>query len=125
MKHAASGVIVGYLVWTALWLGGNALLFNRPAEIIKAGQRYGEAGSLGGIIALSVVCSLAAGLVGARLSRERARGAVLVLAVLLLATGIFVQSGVWSLMPVWYHLTFLALVVPVTVMGGRLVGRQS
>lgn len=122
MKRAISGVIVGYLAWTVLWLGGNALLFSRPAEIIKVGQRYAEAGPLAGIIALSVVCSLAAGFVGARLSRERARGAVLVMAVLLLATGIFVQAGVWPLMPVWYHLTFLALVVPVTVMGGRLAG---
>ncbi len=55
--------------------------------------------------------------------------AVLVTAVLLLLTGIGVQSTVWHLMPLWYHATFLVLIVPVCVLAGRLwrqpVGKAS
>ena len=43
-------------------------------------------------------------------------------AVLLLITGIFVQMSIWALMPAWYHLTFLALLIPVTLVGGKFGG---
>ncbi len=39
-------------------------------------------------------------------------------------TGIAVQAGVWNLMPVWYQVAFLALLVPVSAVGGRLVRRE-
>jgi hypothetical protein len=123
MMRAALAVIVGYLVWTALWLGGNAAFFGAAAETVGAGVRFAAAGPLAGLIALSVVCSLAAGLSAAAIARQRARAVVLVLAALLLLTGIAVQIGVWTLMPTWYHLTFLALIVPASILGGRLVGR--
>ncbi len=35
-----------------------------------------------------------------------------------------VDAGAWNLMPVWYHLTFLTLIVPVVVIGGRLAGKR-
>ena len=34
--------------------------------------------------------------------------------------GIVVEVMYWSLMPVWYHIVFLALVVPMTLQGGRM-----
>lgn len=120
MKSTVIAVIVGYLTWTALWLGGNAALFGEAAEVVGAGQKYTATGPLVGVIVLSIVCSIAAGLITAKIAKDRARTAVMVTAVLLLLTGIGVQAGVWSLMPTWYHLVFLALVVPVTVLGGRL-----
>jgi len=45
-----------------------------------------------------------------------------VLAVLLLATGVGVQASVWILMPVWYHLGFLGLLVPGCLLRARLKG---
>lgn len=119
MKNIVA-VVAGYALWTALWLGGNAALFGGAATAVEAGQRYDAPGPLAGVIGLSLVCSLAAGLVCASIAR--ARGPVLVMALLLLATGIFVQAGVWELMPAWYHLTFLALIVPVALLGSRFAG---
>ncbi len=124
MKRAVLGVVAGYLVWTALWLGGNAVFFGAAAEVVKAGQRFDAVGPLAGLLALSVACSLASGITAAAISRDRAGGAVLVMAALLLFTGIAVQIGVWALMPSWYHATFLAFIVPVALLGGRL-GRRS
>lgn len=117
MLKAIIAVIAGYAVWTVIWLGGNAVLFTDAAEVVAAGQPYTAAGPLLGAVVLSVVCSLAAGYVCAFLARGRP---LMILAVLLLLTGIGVQAGVWSLMPLWYHLVFLGLVVPVTMAGGRL-----
>ena len=125
MGRVIVAVIAGYAVWTALWLGGNAVLFAEAAAVIGDGEAYTAAGPLAGVIVLSVACSLAAGLTAAAMARVKARGAVLSMAALLLLTGIGVQAGVWSFMPVWYHLIFLALIVPVAVLGGRFAGPRS
>ena len=55
---------------------------------------------------------------------RRLRG-LTVLAVLLVATGVGVQASVWTLMPVWYHLAFLGLLVPGCLLGARLKGTGS
>lgn len=119
------GIVVGYAVWTALWIGGNAILFTQAAEVVKAGERYDSAGILLGILALSLVCSVAGGLAAARIAQGRGMRAALILGVLLLGTGVAVQSGAWSLMPLWYHLAFLLLLVPVTLAGACLARRRS
>jgi hypothetical protein len=122
MGRAILGVIAGYVVWTVIWLAGNNLIFARAAETVAGGRRLVEVGLLLGILVLSVVCSLAAGAVTAAVARLKARPSVLVMAALLLVTGIGVQATVWNLMPAWYHLTFLVLIVPVCLVGARLVG---
>jgi hypothetical protein len=121
MGRAILGVIVGYVVWTVLWLAGNNLLFAGAAEIVTGGRRLSNPGPLVGILVLSVVCSLAAGAATAAIANVRARASVLIMAALLLVTGIGVQASVWNQMPAWYHLAFLALIVPVCLAGSRLV----
>ena len=122
MGRAILGVIAGYAVWTVIWLAGNNLIFAGAAETVAGGRMLESPGSLLGILVLSVVCSLAAGAVTAAIAKPKAGVSVLVMAVLLLITGIAVQASVWSLMPVWYHLAFLVLIVPVCLVGARLVG---
>ncbi len=121
--RAAVAVIVGYLIWTALWLGGNAVLFDAAAKMMSAGKTFSDAGPLAGLIALSIVCSLAAGCCAAVIAKKRHRPAVLVMSSLLLVTGVVVQYHIGTLMPVWYHLTFLALIVPVCIVGGAIITR--
>ena len=124
MGRAILGVIVGYVVWTAIWLaGGLAMMPVFPGQPNEAGV-YDSAAYLGLSLMLSVVCSLIGGLVCARLAKSSRLTAASVLAGLLLLTGLGVQIGAWSAMPVWYHLPFLTLLVPVTVAGGML-GRPA
>ena len=120
MGRAVVGVIAGYVVWTVFWLAGNNLLFSGVADSMAGGQRFDNGGPLLGILVLSVMCSLCAGAVTATIARGKASGSILIMALLLLATGIAVQLSVRSLMPVWYHLAFLALIIPVCLAGGRL-----
>ena len=125
MARAIIGVIAGYAVWSFVWLAGNALLFEAAGQEVAEGRSFTAAGPLLGILLLSVVCSLAAGAATAAIAKVKARGSVPVMALLLLATGIAVQASAWSLMPVWYHLTFLVLLVPVCLLGARLATRPG
>lgn len=121
MLRSILGVVGGYLVWTVLWLGGGlAMMPMFPDQPTEAGA-YDSSVYLALSLVLSVVCSLAAGAVCARISRSATRTPAIVLSVLLLLTGLGVQIGAWSMMPVWYHLPFLVLLVPVTLLGASLV----
>jgi hypothetical protein len=122
MGRSIFGVIAGYAVWTVLWLAGNNLMFAGAAETVARGQKLVLVAPLLGILILSVVCSVAAGVVTAAIAKLKARASVAVMSVLLLMTGIGVQATVWNLMPVWYHLFFLALIVPVCLLGAKLGG---
>tara|TARA_R110002072_G_scaffold136124_2_gene278142 strand:- start:110710 stop:111087 length:378 start_codon:yes stop_codon:yes gene_type:complete len=125
MKHTILGVVAGYVVWTAIWLGGNATLFSAAAEQSAAGEAVTAIGTLAGVLLLSIVCSLVAGMVAGWLGKQNAAQAVLITGVLLVLTGIGVQASVWSLMPVWYHLSFLLLILPVAMLGARLIKGSS
>ena len=61
--------LVGFVVWTALWLGGNAVI-----RVVRPSDFNEDAISnnivvLAIILALSVVCSIVAGYIVARTSR--------------------------------------------------------
>ncbi len=125
MAKAIIGAVVGYAIWTAIWLGGNAVMLPDAARVVGEGEPYDATGPLVGAIGLSVVCSLAAGLAAATIAGPRARTAAIVAAAALLLTGIGVQAGAWSLIPLWYHLIFLVLIVPMVLLGARLRGTGS
>ena len=116
---------IGLVVWTALWLGGNAgLRAVSPQNYLEDGSTR-NFGLLLTTLVLSVVCSIVAGYVTAMVAKAQAVNAVWILAITNLAIGIFVQIGYWDVMPVWYHLSFLALLVPGVILGGRLRGSGS
>lgn len=120
MGRAILAVVVGYVVWTVVWLGGGAALAAVfPDQPNEAGV-YDNAAMLGVLLALSVVCSLLGGMTCGKITRGKRR-APMVLAVLLLLTGIGVQAGAWSAMPIWFHIPFLLLLVPVTWLAAGLV----
>ena len=74
-----------------------------------------------GLIAYSAVLSVLAGWVTAAVKgAPDAMVAVKGLAAVNLLIGIAVEVMYWSLMPAWYHIVFLALVVPMTMVGGRM-----
>lgn len=117
MMRQVLGVIAGYAAWTAVWLGGGAG-FRSVWPELDGVQSITATAPLLSLLGLSLACSLLAGFTTRRLAAKS--GAVLVMALLLIATGIGVQMSVWELMPVWYHLAFLVLLLPVATLGGRL-----
>ncbi|MBL8764758.1 MAG: hypothetical protein JNM07_10865 [Phycisphaerae bacterium] len=117
MLRIIIAVVVGFALWSAVWLGGNTLLFSSASEAVGRGEAVTGAGVLLGILALSVACSAIAGAAAGAIARSMR--AVTVLAVLLLAVGVLVQASALHLMPAWYHVVFLGLLIPVTTLAGR------
>ena len=124
MGRLILGPIAGYAVWTVIWLGGNALFFAEAKEVVARGEAYTRTGPLLGALGLSILCSLAAGVTAGAIGRARAGGAALAAGLLLLATGIFVQGGARDQMPLWYHLAFLLLLLPLTLLGAGWAKRR-
>ncbi len=115
-------VLLGYGVWTALWLLGNfglGSLYPEAQEAFESGKELAEPLYLAGALAWSTICSFVAGRVTARMASKSAKLAVLLMASLLLVTGIMVQVSVWEQMPLWYHIPFLLLLIPICALGGR------
>ena len=112
-------IVVGYAVWTAFWLGGNAGFRALGITPRDQASRIESSGTLLALLVLSIVASVAGGYMSGLISTGRASANIC--AGLLLATGIAVQWGVRSLFPVWYHASFLLLLVPVFLLGSSFV----
>ena len=122
MLRNALAVASGFLAWTALFFGLAAViraLF--PGAHGADGSVYAS-GPLLLYLALTVLASGVAGFAAALVARSRHGRIVLVTGLLLLGVGLAVQLSSWSLAPAWYNVAFLALLVPLTILGGRLAG---
>jgi hypothetical protein len=114
------GITTGFLLWTILWLGSEPVIVtmvpewnhgNDPARVVD--------GYLIAKLILSVMFSLLSGYLSAVISKD-AIWAPTILGVVLFLVGLFVQISVWASVPVWFHSIFLGLLLPVTILGGRL-----
>ena len=113
--------IAGAVFWAVLWVGGTMAAGAVWPTHIASDRSVSDAGALALYIAYSVVLSVGAGYVAARVGGgANGARAVAILAGVQLLLGIGVEVSSWSLTPVWYHLVFLALLVPATLYGGRL-----
>ncbi len=125
------GVIAGFIVWSIIWVGMDALLsaispgwfgriFNEFQNAVDRNEPFTSPVSVSiYLVFQSVLCSLIAGFTAALIAKEN-RKSTLVLGVLLLITGIFVEAANWNYFPIWYHVLFLLLLIPATVLGGKL-----
>lgn len=75
-------------------------------------------------LGLGAISSLGAGFVAAWVGKSRMRAATLSGIVLL---GLFIPGHyrIWDKFPVWYHLTFLVSLLPLTLLGGALNHRAD
>jgi hypothetical protein len=130
MVRIILGIIVGFIVWSVLWVGSDALFSAISTDWGKTSAEFRDAVAgktpyalsstvLIALLIKSLIVSLISGFIAALIARENTK-TTFVLGVLLLLFGIFVQVGHWNYMPLWYHFLFLFLLIPMTVLGGRL-----
>jgi hypothetical protein len=131
MFRVVVGVIAAFIAWAIMWFGGEKILSAAlpvsfgayqlvfEAALTTGGQFTPDTPFLLMQIALGTVVSVIAGLLAALISGENKR-APLVLGALLLALGLLKMVMSWSLVPIWYHLIFTALLMPMAILGGRL-----
>jgi len=120
MLRIILGVVAGFIVWSILWVGVDAGLravWISYDESVKA-MTFSSSMLIVPLI-LSAIVSIVSGFVAALIAKENSKSP-LILGIVLLIVGIFAQMGVWDKIPLWYHLAFWILLVPMTVLGGKL-----
>ena len=70
-------------------------------------------------IVLGSIVSVMSGFLAALIADENKR-TPLVLGFLLVAVGLLKAVMSWPYAPIWYHVIFTALLIPMTIMGGKL-----
>ena len=120
--RAVMAVITGVFLWGMFWNLGNAGAAALFPDQLAGVERIEAPGLLLMLVAYSILLSVGTGWLAALIGKGAGATAVLVLGVVNLAIGIAVQTAYWEMMPVWYHLLFLACVLPATLVGGRLHG---
>jgi Na+-driven multidrug efflux pump len=125
MAKMVLGIIVGFLVWSVLWVGSEPVIAAVAPDMAPDESLSNvTSGYLILKVVLSVLFSVVAGYLSAVVADENSR-TPLILAFLLLLVGIGIQASIWDRLPVWYHLTFLVLLVPLTVAGGKMRKTRS
>lgn len=118
--RVALGVVTGVVGWGLLWNGGTLLATRLWPQHLVDVVPITHVGILLGYVLFSVLLSLLAGYATARIVTKPAAFAVQLLAAIQLMIGMYFQLDSSELFPAWYHVTFLALVIPATVTGGWL-----
>lgn len=131
MVRIILAAIAGFIAWSILWIGSDQVLMSAMPDWYGAHQLGFERAMTNKEafvpdttilimhIIRSIVVSIMSGFLAAIIAGENRRS-TLILGVLLLLFGIFVEVMAWNYLPLWYHLVFLALLIPMTVLGGRL-----
>jgi hypothetical protein len=134
MVRIVLGVIAGFFAWVILWVGIEKILIAFFPEGFGAHQRAFQAAvenrvdpsgftadttMLATHIVVGSVVSIMAGYLAAMAAGENKR-APLILGFLLLALGLLKLVMSWHYVPVWYHIIFTAILLPMAIMGGKL-----
>ena len=131
MVRIVLGVIAGFFAWLIVWFGSEKILSAIWPEWFGAHQRAFEAAIVNGgqftadtslllmHIVLGSIVSVMSGFLAALIAGENTR-APLFLGFLLLAFGVLKAVLSWRYAPIWYHVIFTALLIPMTIVGGKL-----
>src|SRR5688500_15283275 len=131
MARIVFGVIAGFFAWALAWFGGEKILSAIWPEGFGAHQRAFQAAVENGgqftadttilfiHIVLASIVSLISGFLTALIAGENKR-APLILGLLLVAFGLLKVVLSWPYVPIWYHVIFTALLIPMTILGGKL-----
>jgi hypothetical protein len=116
-------IVGGFVAWFVVATIGN-LAFRQvwPGyAAVEVSMMFSVSMMLGRIL-LGVVSSLCGGAVAAWIAKGDSR-APMGLGILLTLMFIPVHYTLWDRFPVWYHVLFLATLLPVTLLGSRLIAR--
>jgi hypothetical protein len=131
MVRIILSVIAGFFAWIIVWFASEKTLSAIwPAfgtqqrafeEVVKNGGQFtADSTMLLTHIVLGAIVSLMAGALAALIAHENAR-APLILGFLLLALGVLKAVMSWQYVPIWYHVIFTAILLPMAILGGKLI----
>ncbi|MEP7149813.1 MAG: hypothetical protein ABI857_13115 [Acidobacteriota bacterium] len=131
MLRIILGVVAGFIAWSIIWVGSDQFLHtispgwygahqDGAAMAVVNGESFSAETTIA-IIGLvrGGIASIMAGFLAAVIAGENRRSP-LILGIILLAVGIAVQVSLWNVFPIWFHLIFWLMLVPLTILGGRM-----
>lgn len=131
MLRLVLGIIAGFFAWIVVWFGIEQILsalfpgwYGAPQKAFQyavenGGQFVAETRLLLSHLVIGSIVSIVAGFVSAVITGENKR-APLILGFLLLGLGLLKAVMSWPYVPIWYHVLFTALLLPMAVIGGKL-----
>jgi hypothetical protein len=131
MVRIVVGVIAGFIAWAIVWVGSEKILSAIWPEGFGAHQRAFQAAIENGgqftadttmllvHIVLGSIVSVMSGFLAALIAGENKR-TPLILGFLLVVLGLLKAVLSWPYVPIWYHVIFTAILLPMTMMGGKL-----
>ena len=130
MVRIILGVIAGFFAWAIAWFGSEKILsavwpeFGVHQAAFQAAIENGDQFTANTTIllihiVLASIVSLISGFLTALIAGENKR-APLILGLLLVAFGLLKVVMSWPYVPIWYHVIFTALLIPMTILGGKL-----
>ncbi|MBX7053427.1 MAG: hypothetical protein K1X36_00595 [Pyrinomonadaceae bacterium] len=136
MVRKVLGVIGGFFAWMTVWVGSERILsaifpngYGVHQAAFQAAVENGASGfTVDTTLLLShlvqgLIVSVMAGAVAALIAGENKR-APLILGLLLAAFGLLIVVLSWPYVPVWYHVVFTAMLLPLAIVGGRLINNN-
>ena len=134
MMRIALGVIAGFFAWIIVWFGIEKILiaflpewYGAPQLAFQAAVENGPAAPgftaetrlLLMHIVIGSIVSMISGYLAAAIAGENNR-TPLILGILLLALGLLKLVMSWPYVPIWYHIIFTAILLPMAVLGGKM-----
>jgi hypothetical protein len=124
MAKRVLGVVAGVAAWMLVTTAaGMVLRAAWPEYVAASGEMTFTLPMQIARLALGALATVAAGLVTGVITRSVRIASLF--GILLLLVFIPVHVNLWERFPIWYHLTFLASLVPLAYLGGRTASRVS
>jgi hypothetical protein len=134
MLRIVLGVIAGFIAWLIVWVGVEKIIsaiwpaFGVHQKAFEEAIKNGPGSSgftadttmlLTHIVVGSIIAVMS-GSLAALIAGENSR-APLVVGCLLLALGLLKAVMSWPYVPTWYHVIFTAILLPMAILGGKLI----
>lgn len=132
MVRILLGVVVGFIVWSIIWVGSDQTLVTLSPEWYGAFTHAAERSLVNGVaidaidpmiyllnLLRSIITSIIAGYMCALAAGEYRRS-TMVLGIILVLVGIAVEVAFRNAAPFWYHILFVIFLYPMAMLGGRL-----
>ena len=135
MLRIVLGVIGGFIGWMIVWIGSEKIIsaiwpafgVHQKAfeEAIKNGGEFtADTIMLLTHIVLGSIVSVMAGGMAALIAGENSK-APMFAGILLLLMGIAKAVMSWQYVPIWYHVIFTAILLPLAIVGGKLISTTN
>jgi hypothetical protein len=125
MLRRVGAIVAGLAAFAALeFAAGQAAKAIWPAYALAAPTRTYSLDILLVRLGVGALATLAVGALSAKMDRG-AQQAALMFGVALLLISVVWHIRIWDQYPAWYHLGWLACIVPAAMLGGCLAGRAE